>query len=416
MLTRKQQWRRTRTRKNAWSDLPPELQDAIMVGGTGFNKSISWDHSFALAARVNAEKAQAEARRAQADKARAAAAATASSARPIPRSVSCSSLSVRRTLFPRNSKRLSLSGHGGGKNGRVGHRIGVSFDSQVKMVLIPRREEYSEAERALMWWGREDYWRFRQVLIKWKHQHPHRLSSNDNILSIDLESMDNDEADSPPAKDGGLPDLSVTGSNAPIAINDNTPTPAPPPPPAGVLCGEPAGTAGVPSGDEKGQQQQGERSPEPPSEEAAGPPMGLQERQQLGSLPEGSEDGDKDDVEPGPLLGGGEERSFRSFSEPSLSSSITATGPVWQASAAAAASSNSEARSRSPARSAEEEKRATMDSLREWHASRANAFQRRGSFRPLVDRGRSLSLEGGGDHLQPADVVGVHPRVLIEAG
>ena len=36
------------------------------------------------------------------------------------------------------------------------------------MVLIPKREEFSDAERNRLWWGREDYGRFRQVLIDWK--------------------------------------------------------------------------------------------------------------------------------------------------------------------------------------------------------------------------------------------------------
>lgn len=61
------------------------------------------------------------------------------------------------------------------------------------MVLIPKREEYSDAERARLWWGREDYARFRQVLIDWKRANIHRISHTDNILSINFEHIDDED-------------------------------------------------------------------------------------------------------------------------------------------------------------------------------------------------------------------------------
>lgn len=65
---------------------------------------------------------------------------------------------------------------------------------QVKMVLIPKREEFSEAERIRLWWSREDYACFRQVLIDWKRANAHRISQSDNILSINLSDIDDEES------------------------------------------------------------------------------------------------------------------------------------------------------------------------------------------------------------------------------
>lgn len=61
------------------------------------------------------------------------------------------------------------------------------------MVLIPKRDEFNETERGRLWWGREDYARFRQVLIDWKRRNAHRISHSDNILSIDLAELDRDD-------------------------------------------------------------------------------------------------------------------------------------------------------------------------------------------------------------------------------
>ncbi|CAM9375650.1 unnamed protein product [Scytosiphon promiscuus] len=205
MLTRKQRWRRTRTRKNAWGDLPPEVLDSMLA--TGMSKSVSWDHSYAAALKIRADKAKEVARRAEKEDSRVKAAAVAAAA--IPRSVSCSSLAPKRSLFHRsNSSRDGLDGGGGAATPRRGssaaaqqqqrrrmlpHRRGVSFNTQVKMVLIPKREEFSDAERIRLWWGRDDYAAFRQVLIDWKRANAHRISHSDNILSINLSDIDEDE-------------------------------------------------------------------------------------------------------------------------------------------------------------------------------------------------------------------------------
>lgn len=141
------------------------------------SKSVSWDQSFAAALRERAEQSRAEAVRAATQAGRkdaldAAAAASATAAgrngrgggggtpgpgmgamnrggggiaeQHIPRSVSCSSLEARRTLFPRSASRDELAesekgaGAGGsarrrGSDGRrcVLRRRGVSFDTQV---------------------------------------------------------------------------------------------------------------------------------------------------------------------------------------------------------------------------------------------------------------------------------------------
>ncbi|CAN0118015.1 unnamed protein product, partial [Ectocarpus fasciculatus] len=215
MYTRKQRWRRTRTRKQTWGDLPPELLDAMLAaGGGGMPKSVSWDHSYAAGLKIRADKAAEVAHRAAAEdsKLKAAAAAAAAKGRgvevSIPRSVSCSSLGPKRTLFARTSSKDELGDTGGGGVRRgssattaaaqhrrriLPHRRGVSFNTQVKMVLIPKREEFSELERVKLWWGREDYSQFRQVLIDWKRANAHRISHSDNILSINLSDIDEEE-------------------------------------------------------------------------------------------------------------------------------------------------------------------------------------------------------------------------------
>ncbi|CAM9420325.1 unnamed protein product, partial [Ectocarpus sp. 13 AM-2016] len=216
MYTRKQRWRRTRTRKQAWGDLPPELLDAMLAaGGGGMPKSVSWDHSYAAGLKIRADRAAEVAHRAAAEdsKLRAAAAAAAVAAKgtgvevSIPRSVSCSSLGPKRTLFARtSSSKGELGAAGGGvrrgssattaaqhRRRMLPHRRGVSFNTQVKMVLIPKREEFSELERVKLWWGREDYSQFRQVLIDWKRANAHRISHSDNILSINLSDIDEEE-------------------------------------------------------------------------------------------------------------------------------------------------------------------------------------------------------------------------------
>ncbi|CAN0370829.1 unnamed protein product, partial [Ectocarpus sp. 8 AP-2014] len=163
-------------------------------------KSVSWDHSYAAGLKMRADRAAEVAHRAAAEdsklKAAAAAAVAAAAAKgkgvevSIPRSVSCSSLGPKRTLFARtSSSKDELGAAGGGvrrgssattaaqhRRRMLPHRRGVSFNTQVKMVLIPKREEFSELERVKLWWGREDYSQFRQVLIDWKRANAHRIS------------------------------------------------------------------------------------------------------------------------------------------------------------------------------------------------------------------------------------------------
>lgn len=130
MLTRKQQWRRTRTRKQAWGNLPPEVLEAMLTAGAGgglpsMPKSISWDHSYAAGLKLRAARAARAVKEGARAKATAAAAAVAGAATSssaaggkgggagaeaahIPRSASCSSLGPKRTLFPRSSSRDDL--------------------------------------------------------------------------------------------------------------------------------------------------------------------------------------------------------------------------------------------------------------------------------------------------------------------
>ena len=85
--------------------------------------------------------------------------------------------------------------------------VAVRSSPQVKMVLIPKREEFSDAERIRLWWAREDYARFRQVLIDWKRANAHRISQSDNILSINLSDIDDDEEEA--GSFGGQPEAVV---------------------------------------------------------------------------------------------------------------------------------------------------------------------------------------------------------------
>lgn len=161
MLTRKQQWRRTRTRKHVWADLPPEVVEAMMAAGgsrcAGMAKSVSWDHSYAAGLRIRADnatrrhddsRATHQKRSRHGSTAASAAGSRANgtgAAEPvqIPRSVSCSSLSAKRTLFPRTSSRDELAGTAAqARRGSVvrrrimPRRRGVTFDTQVG-VLAP---------------------------------------------------------------------------------------------------------------------------------------------------------------------------------------------------------------------------------------------------------------------------------------
>lgn len=157
LLTRKQQWRRTRTRKHAWGDLPPEVLEAMLAACSGgMSKSLSWDQSYLSnmklkpnetveesTRRVSQQQEQQEPQHqnkqesTDATDSRAGAKSASGGVAPvlIPRSVSCSSLSTRRILFPRSSSRDEL-GEGSARRvsasqRRVLGRRGVSFDTQV---------------------------------------------------------------------------------------------------------------------------------------------------------------------------------------------------------------------------------------------------------------------------------------------
>lgn len=128
----------------------------LAAGAGGMSKSISWDHSYAAGLKMRADKAADAARRAAKQGSRVEAAAKAAKAKAaaaragggggeavhIPRSVSCSSLAEKRTLFPRSSSKTDLGGNGGVRRGSASkrrglpQRKGVSFDTQVCVVCL----------------------------------------------------------------------------------------------------------------------------------------------------------------------------------------------------------------------------------------------------------------------------------------
>eukprot|EP00904_Undaria_pinnatifida_P013439 jgi/Undpi1/9225/HiC_scaffold_26.g11683.m1 len=164
MFTRKQQWRRTRTRKHAWGNLPPEVIEAMLAAGagTGVPKSVSWDHSYSAGLRVSeaADAARRAAKQEDSSRTKEAAAVASLAAKsssssavgmtaaaptaaaeaaatvPMPRSVSCSSLAPKRTLFPRSSSRDDLGPSAAARRANAARgrllprRRGVSFDTQ----------------------------------------------------------------------------------------------------------------------------------------------------------------------------------------------------------------------------------------------------------------------------------------------
>jgi len=121
-----------------------------MLGGVGMPKSVSWDHSYAAALKIRADKAAEVARRAAKEDSRVKAAAASVAATrggrvdpgQMPRSVSCSSLGPKRTLFARSSSKEGLE-RGAPRRGSsaanmqqsrrhmLPHRRGVSFNTQV---------------------------------------------------------------------------------------------------------------------------------------------------------------------------------------------------------------------------------------------------------------------------------------------
>lgn len=161
LLTRKQQWRRTRTRKHAWGDLPPEVLEAMLaVNHGGREKSFSWDYGYIGILGLKSSKVAEEANHREVCKGHplhqhreqesadatgsdltAGAKSASGTGDPvhIPRSMSCSSLSTKRMLFARSSSRVELSEGAAGREKatcrRVLGRRGVSFDTQVRSVM-----------------------------------------------------------------------------------------------------------------------------------------------------------------------------------------------------------------------------------------------------------------------------------------
>ena len=61
------------------------------------------------------------------------------------------------------------------------------------MVLVAKREELSDEDKARVWWGKDDYARFRRVLIEWKLANMHRVSQSNNILSLRFGGVDDED-------------------------------------------------------------------------------------------------------------------------------------------------------------------------------------------------------------------------------
>lgn len=112
-------------------------------------KSVSWDHSYAAGMKLRDAAAEAARRAAKEDSRLKAAAAAAGRSGQMPRSVSCSSLAPKRTLFPRSNSKDELgarprrgsgppTGRQHGRDMLLPHRRGVSFDTQVRgrVVLV----------------------------------------------------------------------------------------------------------------------------------------------------------------------------------------------------------------------------------------------------------------------------------------
>lgn len=165
MLTRKQMWRRTKTRKRLWGALPPEVLEDMLANSRGIPKAVVWDHNFAEI-QLRVERAAETARRASREEeegqslagevATAAAAASpnagvgAEAAPIIPRSVSDSSLSSRRTLFPRSSSKHDLGPVASDAVDAVRrpHRKSVRFNTQVCTSLLSSLNCLSESSKS----------------------------------------------------------------------------------------------------------------------------------------------------------------------------------------------------------------------------------------------------------------------------
>lgn len=120
---------------------------------TGMSKSVSWDHSYAAALKIRADKAAEVARREERKKdSRVKAAAVAAAA--IPRSVSCSSLAPKRSLFHRsNSSRDGLDGGSGAPTPRRGSTA-VAAQQQRRRMLPQRRGVSFNTQVCVLRWSR----------------------------------------------------------------------------------------------------------------------------------------------------------------------------------------------------------------------------------------------------------------------
>lgn len=151
LLTRKQQWRRTRTRRHSWANLPPELLEAMLAASSrGISKPVPLELSYAKGMKAEPNQGGGNpgnmTQRRQQDREELASTppdptsvkTPSGVADPLhlPRSMSCSSLTTNRILFPRSSSRDGL-GERSIRRERRGRRIlgrkKISFDAQVRL-------------------------------------------------------------------------------------------------------------------------------------------------------------------------------------------------------------------------------------------------------------------------------------------
>lgn len=188
MLTRKQIWRRTKTRKRLWGALPPEVLEDMLANSRGIPKAVVWDHNFAeMQLRVEraAETARRAAKEEEEGRSSAGEAVTAMTgpnagvgAEPIPnipRSVSDSSLTSRRTLFPRSSSKHDLGPEASVAVDAVRrpHRKSVRFNTQVGTFLLSCLNHLSESSK--------NRWRFLPVILPARGTYSNHIHVNSSI-------------------------------------------------------------------------------------------------------------------------------------------------------------------------------------------------------------------------------------------
>lgn len=193
MLTRKQIWRRTKTRKRFWGALPPEVLEDMLANSRGIPKAVVWDHNFAEK-QLRVEQAAETARRAAKEEEegrRSAGKVVTVAAGPnagmgaepvpsIPRSVSDSSLSSRRTLFPRSSSKHDLGPEASGAVDAVRrpHWKSVRFNTQVGTSLLSCLNCLSESSKKR--------WRFLRMILPARRTYSNHTHTN---FSIKLSSI-----------------------------------------------------------------------------------------------------------------------------------------------------------------------------------------------------------------------------------